>query len=71
MNNTGYTLQDATKTHCAGCKGRMKLLCREDANLNLPWFYICFRCEQVVRVGRGIVPHDQESHSSMTLEEKY
>jgi hypothetical protein len=53
-----YLLQTVTNTRCPSCKTYVWMLCDENTHdpIKTPWFYICFRCEFVAKIGKGEVP---------------
>lgn len=51
-----YVIQDAPKAKCGNCGEPVRLLCREDGNMDdYPAFYCCPDCGRVAEVGVGPV----------------
>lgn len=51
-----YIIQDADKTRCYECNGRVDLLCDKEGDMiSKPAFYICWKCKRVAHIGRGHV----------------
>ena len=55
-----YVTQLVAKTRCSKCEQPVTMLCREDGDVDWPWFYICFPCTIITEVGVGQVCADPE-----------
>lgn len=55
--NSNYILQKTTKSKCNKCHTPVFLLCKINGYIDSlhPAFYVCFKCEIIVQVGRGEV----------------
>lgn len=54
-HESNYVLQLADKTSCPECHEHVHLLCRRDGKNDVPWFYVCWWCENIYEVGKGRV----------------
>jgi len=55
MPKSDYVIVKADNTICPLCEKKVLLLQDERIRKRMPMFWICFNCEFVAQVGKGIV----------------